>query len=253
MLCVCIALSWLEPKMDDTRVTVMDVGQGQSVLLQHGGKHYLVDCGGDHPGITADTVANFLMSQGVFQLDGLILTHYDSDHANGVVNLLTCVDTDRIYMPNRDDSNGIRENIESVHPRKIDLVSDITSIEIPGGMITLYPGKQLADDNETSVCVLFQPPNCDILITGDRSAAGERALMKETKLPKLELLIAGHHGSHLATSSDLLIATRPQAVAISVGANNRYGHPRDEMLERLEQFDCRIYRTDLQGTIIFRR
>jgi competence protein ComEC len=253
MLCVCIALSWLEPKMDDTRVTVIDVGQGQSVLLQHGGKHYLVDCGGDHPGITADTVANYLMSQGVFRLDGLILTHYDSDHANGVVNLLTCVDADRIYMPDRDDSNGIRESIESAYPTKIGLVSDITSIEISGGTITLYPGKQLADDNETSVCVLFQPPDCDILITGDRSAAGERALMKETKLPKLELLIAGHHGSHLATSSDLLIATRPQAVAISVGANNRYGHPRDEMLERLEQFDCRIYRTDLQGTIIFRR
>ena len=253
MLCVCIALSWLEPQMDHTRVSVIDVGQGQSVLLQHDGENYLVDCGGDHPGITADTVANFLMSQGVFRLDGLILTHYDSDHAGSVLNLLTCVDADRIYMPDRDDSNGIRESIESAHPMKICLISDITSIAIPGGNITLYPGKQLADDNETSVCVLFQPSDCDILITGDRSTAGERALMKQTKLPKLELLVAGHHGSHLATSSDLLNETRPQAVAISVGANNRYGHPRQEMLERLEQFGCRIYRTDLQGTIIFRR
>ena len=253
MLCICVALSWLEPKLDDTRVAVIDVGQGQSVLIQHGEKSYLVDCGGEHAGITADTVANFLLSQGIFRLDGVILTHYDADHAASVVNLLTCIDADRIYMPDRPDSNGLREEIELAHPEKICLVGDVSTLTIPQGKITLYPGNPVIDDNESSVCVLFQSQDCDILITGDRSASGERTLMKEIELPELELLLAGHHGSHLATSSDLLFETQPAAVAISVGANNRYGHPREELLERLQRFGCDVYRTDLQGTIIFRR
>jgi competence protein ComEC len=78
-------------------------------------------------------------------------------------------------------------------------------------------------------------------------------LLKEAQLPKMELLVAGHHGSHLATSLELLMATQPEVVAISVGADNRYGHPREELLDRLSRFGCEIYRTDLQGTIIFRR
>lgn len=239
--------------MDDTRVDVIDVGQGQSVLLQHGEKNYLVDCGGEHAGITADSIANFLMSQGIFRLDGIILTHYDFDHANSVVNLLSCVDADRIYMPDRADSNGIREQIELACPENICLVDDISVLHIPNGKITLYPGNPVIDDNESSVCVLFQTQDCDILITGDRSAAGERALMKQTQLPELELLVAGHHGSRLATSADLLFETQPAAVVISAGANNRYGHPGEEILERLARFGCDVYRTDLQGTIIFRR
>lgn len=252
-LCICIALSWLEPKLDDTRVSVIDVGQGQSVLFQQGEEHYLVDCGGSHAGITADTVANFLLSQGIFRLDGVILTHYDADHAGSLLDLLTCVDTDSIYMPDVYDSNGIRESIEAAYPESICLIEETTQVYIGSGKFTLYPAESAQDDNESSICVLFQTRNCDILVTGDRSSAGERALLKQTTLPELELLVAGHHGSHNATSLDLLYATRPKAVAISVGANNRYGHPRPEMLDRLSRFGCEVYRTDLQGTIIFRR
>ena len=253
MLCVCVALSWLEPRLDDTRVSVMDVGQGQSILLQHNGAYYLVDCGGEHAGITADTVANFLLSQGVFRLDGVILTHYDADHAGSVVNLLSSIDADHIYMPDNTDSNGIREEIEAAFPGSISLIAEDTQLELLNGKITLYPGKTGADDNESSMCVLFQPENCDILITGDRSSTGERALLRHTQLPKLEMLIAGHHGSHNATSFDLLVAAQPQIVAISVGENNLYGHPQQEMLERVSRFGCQVYRTDQQGTIIFRR
>ena len=76
--------------------------------------------------------------------------------------------------------------------------------------------------------------------------------MNQVKLPDLEILVAGHHGSKTSTSWELLYVTRPDAVIISVGANNRYGHPTWETLERLDLFGCGIYRTDLEGTIIFR-
>ena len=100
---------------------------------------------------------------------------------------------------------------------------------------------------------MFQAENCDILITGDRNSQGERKLLQTAELPDLEILIAGHHGSKNATSLDLLQATHPDIAMISVGANNRYGHPTTETLERLELYGCDIYRTDLNGTIIFRR
>ena len=252
VLAVCIALSWLTPKQDDTRISVINVGQGQSILLQNEDSYYLVDCGGTYADQTADTVANFLLSQGVFHLDGVILTHYDADHAGSILNLLTVVGTDRIHMPDVSDSNGIRESIEQAHGDKIEWVSNIKSWNLKGGNITLYPAKPGVNDNESSVCVLFQSGNCDILITGDRSSTGEHALLLEADIPRLELLIAGHHGSHSATSLELLASTQPDAVAISVGENNPYGHPSVELLDRLSRCGCRIYRTDLQGTIIFR-
>ena len=252
-LCVCVSLSWIEPRLDDTRVSVIDVGQGQSVYIQQGDARFLVDCGGEHTDITADTVANFLLSQGVFHLDGVILTHYDADHAGSVLNLLTSIDADRIYMPDLSDSNGIRQQIEATYRNKVQLISGITELPVNTGKFTLYPTESAANDNDSSVCVLFQVENCDILITGDRSAAGERELLRHTQLPALELLVVGHHGSNESTSLELLYATFPKIAVISVGENNRYGHPRPEVLDRLARFGCEVYRTDKQGTIIFRR
>ena len=74
----------------------------------------------------------------------------------------------------------------------------------------------------------------------------------ETQLPDLEILLAGHHGSRTSTSWELLNATRPEIVLISVGEDNRYGHPTQETLDRLDLFGCQVYRTDLEGTIILR-
>ena len=252
-LCLCIVLSWIEPRLDDTRVSVIDVGQGQSILIQQGDSRFLIDCGGAHAGITADTVANYLLSQGIFKLDGVILTHYDADHAGSILNLLNSVKTESIYLPDIFDSNGIREQIENTYSDQCCLISDITEVNADGGNFTLYPAETAANDNDSSVCVLFQTKNCDILITGDRSKAGERQLLQQTELPMLELLIVGHHGSNESTSLELLHTTCPRAAVISVGKNNRYGHPRQEVLDRLERFDCEIYRTDIHGTIVFRR
>ena len=252
-LCVCLTLSWIEPRMDDVRISVIDVGQGQSILLQSGKERYLVDCGSEEGEAAADITANFLLSQGIFRLDGIILTHYDTDHASGVTGLLESIRVDHLYLPDTVDSNGMRDKILAVAGEKINWIQNEGKIILDRGNITLYPGNSYTDDNESSVCVLFQSQNCDILITGDRNSQGERKLLKAAEIPDLEILIAGHHGSKHATSMELLQATRPELVIISVGANNRYGHPTVETLERLELYECEVYRTDLSGTIIFRR
>ena len=251
--CVIITLllsmtaTWLEPKTDDCRITVLDVGQGQCILLQSEGKTYVVDCGGSYDTDAANAAAETLLSQGIRRMDGLILTHGDRDHAGGVPFLLKRLPADIVFAPSYSkEENPLLAAVE------ISAILEETKICFGDTEITLFPSDIPDDDNEGSLAVLFRGGNCDILITGDRSSFGERLLMKQTQLPDLDILVAGHHGSGNATCDELLAATMPEIVVISVGENS-YGHPDEETLNRLEQFGCRIYRTDLDGTIVFRR
>ena len=249
-LVVAVGFSWLEPRLDNYRVSAVDVGQGQCLVLQNEGKYYVVDCGGDDGDDAAEKAIQFLRCQGVFRVDGLIITHYDEDHAGGADQFLSKVPTDTVYLPILDEENAIQNQLAEKYGSKIHWVVD--DLVLSGADITIYPSTQAKDSNESSLCILFQPENCDILITGDRSALGEQELMERTTLPDLEILIAGHHGSRTSTSWELLNATRPEVVIISVGADNSYGHPTQETLDRLDLFGCLVYRTDLEGTIILR-
>ena len=245
-----LACSWMEPRLDDYRVTAVDVGQGQCVVLQQDGKYYVVDCGGDSGDQAATRAIQLLFSQGVFRLDGVILTHYDADHAGGVEKLMRIVPTDALYLPVLDAENECKDTLSEQFADKIHWVTNDLPLE--GVDITIIPSDDTQDSNESSLCILFQPEDCDILITGDRSEEGELALMERVDLPDLEILFAGHHGSRTSTSWALLNETRPEIVIISVGEDNSYGHPTWETLERLELFGCEVYRTDLEGTVIFR-
>ena len=258
VLTVCIAAglvgavlcSYFEPRMDDYRVTAIDVGQGQCLLLQDAGKYYMVDCGGDSDDKAATEAAQLLLSQGIFRLDGFILTHYDADHAGGAENLLKIIPADTLYLPIQDGENKYRDALVRKYEDKIHWVQE--DLCLKDANLTIFASSDTEDSNESSLCILFQPENCDILITGDRSVEGEQALLEHTTLPDLEILIAGHHGSRTSTSWDLLNATKPEIVIISVGADNDYGHPSWETLERLGLFGCVVYRTDVEGTIILR-
>ena len=251
-LCGALFLSWMEPLRDDVRMTVLDVGQGQSIILQSEGKTFLVDCGGDNDEMTADLAAETLLSQGVFRLDGLILTHGDRDHAGGAANLLSRITTDVVMLPSTTGSE-LTDTLDESTDGQVIPVSKNYSISFGETEITVFGPTFAANGNENSLCVLFSGKNCDILITGDRGALGEQLLLAEGELPQVDVLIAGHHGSKSATSEELLTAVQAEIVIISVGEDNPYGHPSDAVLDRLEDFGCRVYRTDEEGTIIFRR
>lgn len=252
-LCVALMASWMQPRMDECRVTVLDVGQGQCILLQSEGKTFLVDCGGDSETQAADIAVKALLSQGVYHLDGVILTHYDADHAAGVSYLLGRVPADVLYLPNCTDADGTINAMRLAHSGYEIAVTQDICIDFGAANITLIPSRSNLSDNESGLCVLFQTENCDILITGDRSTAGERELIRHMDLPQLELLIVGHHGSKYSTGNALLTQTQPEVAIISVGADNQFGHPTQETLQRLQEAGCIIYRTDIHGTIIFRR
>lgn len=251
-LVLSVSASWFEPTLDHYRFTALDVGQGQCLLWQSDGKRYMVDCGGDYAIDAADSAAQLLLSQGVDHLDGLILTHYDTDHAGGVEYLLTRIDVETLYLPDVADEGTIRETLENLCPDRIVWVKDTLSVSYENSNINFYPSTGGKQGNESCLCVLFQRENCDILITGDRNVSGERALMEQTALPDIEVLVVGHHGSKYSAGLELLHKTRPEVAVISVGEKNSYGHPASETLNRLARYRCKILRTDIQKTIVIK-
>lgn len=252
-LCASLMAAWIEPLMDECRVTVLDVGQGQCVLLQSEGRSFLIDCGGDSATKSADLAAETLLSQGVSRLDGIVVTHFDADHAGGIPYLLTRIQVDKVFLPDVLDDDAVGLEIESHSDSKPIYVKDDLLLTFGQSKLTLFAPDSRNMGNESSMCVLFQTENCDILLTGDRGTLGEMMLLHKTQLPKLEALIAGHHGSANSTGDKLLAQTLPEYVLISVGKNNIYGHPADSLLERIQKYGAAVYRTDLNGTIVFRR
>lgn len=251
LLSFAILASYVEPYLDQYRFTALNVGQGQCLLLQSRGKNYIIDCGGDLPETAADEAAKALLSNGVTRLDGLVLTHYDADHANGALLLLQRVNVDTLYLPVTAEADQMQLFAES-YKEKIQWIRQDTQITDRNITITLFPAETTTSGNESSMCVLCQVQNCDILITGDRDATGERQLIQNHALPDLEVLVVGHHGSKTATSLELLSTTMPDIAIISVKENNRYGHPAQEVLDRLYLFDCIVLSTAEQGAVIIK-
>lgn len=252
LLAVCLSASYLEIRTDSFQVSVLDVGEGQCIHVHNRDGDYLIDCGGDSKSAAADTAAQYLLSKGIFRLDGLILTHYDADHAQGVPLLLSRISADTLYLPDTSDAGTVRQTLTADYGDQICWVKKKTAVSGENSLLTIIPAEGETEDNNSSLCILFQMENCDILITGDRSSAGEKELLAGFNLPQLDILVAGHHGAENATSFALLSQTKPRYAAISAGADGRYGHPAQATLDRLKFFKADIYRTDEQGTIVFR-
>lgn len=251
-LCISLSLACLEPRMDNYRVTVLDVGQGQCILIQSKDSCYMVDCGGFSDYAVADLAALTLRTEGISKIDGLILTHFDQDHAGNAESFLRQIRAEHIYIPAADIDHPIRRDLEYEYSGVLRNVRKTTILNCGVGQITIYPGEKGKEGNESSLCILFQAKDCDILITGDRNSDGERYLIDHEELPYIDVLIAGHHGAKSSTSLYLLQQLQPKTVVISVGEDNYYGHPDPVIIKRLENFACTIWRTDQDGTVVFR-
>lgn len=253
LLLVAMFVSWLEPRLYTTYATFLDVGQGQCIILQSGGRTFLVDCGGSSDTDAADEAAETLLSRGISRVDGIILTHYDRDHVGGVEYLLTRIRADYIYLPHMLDKSSVGDKIDEKAEKQSILVKEDLDVEFSSGKLRIFAPEAYDLGNESGICVLFQTENCDILITGDRGELGEMFLLHYHDLPEVDVLVAGHHGSAGSTSDRLLSKTKPDTVVISVSERNPYGHPSEALLDRLMLLECEIFRTDLHGTILCRR
>lgn len=252
-LCVALLASWAVPATNNVTLTVLDVGQGQSVILTAEGRTFLIDCGGDYDEDAADMAAETLLSQGIFRIDGVIVTHYDRDHAGGIAYFLSRIPVDKVFLPDTAQISSAKADIVSAAGNGAITVREDIRMQWEDCTLEIYAPVLSNSDNESGISVLFSGDNCDILITGDMNALGEALLLSGKKLPKLEALVVGHHGSRHSTGEKLLEATHPEHAFISVGKDNSYGHPAQEVLDRLAKYGCEVHRTDEEGTIVFRR
>ena len=211
----------------------------------------VIDCGGQEDA-SGETAARFLLARGVTQVDRLILTHFDADHCNGVRQLLRRVRVKTLYVPDVSPESNLRTKILFAAAQAGAEIRFVTNdLTLPDGMRMFAPTGS-AEESNTGLCVLAADEKYDILVTGDLSEQAEYRLLSTHALPRAAVLVAGHHGAATSTSEALLRAIRPEAVLISVGADNRFGHPADETLRRIEKAGAAVFRTDLSGTITIR-
>ena len=253
-LCAALMLSRASLLSPPLSITMLDVGQGQSILLCSGGRTALIDCGGSKDN-AGDIAADYLQSLGISHLDLLVLTHCHSDHANGVPELFARLDISAMVLPDlREDESPYRAEILSLARESgtaVTLLDNNRTLSFGESQLNLYAPLGGGGVNEEGLFVVATCDDFDFLITGDANTFVESLLLKYGALPDIEVLAAGHHGSKNSTSEFLLDTVKPETCLISVGYNT-YGHPADETLSRLTERDIDIYRTDRMGHLTVR-
>lgn len=250
-LLFCIGLPTVD--LSDFRFTAMDVGQGQCTVFQSRDVTVVIDCGGDMGEEGGELLARKLLTEGDGQVDFLVLTHYDLDHSCGVTQLMDRVEVSYLLLPDTDQDSPERQAIlqkAAEQQTQLLFVREEVNITFDSVSICLYPPAE--DAKNASLSALMSYEDYDILITGDMDGASEQQLLKDYSFPDIEVLIAGHHGSKFSTCQELLDATRPETVLICVGENT-YGHPTQEVLDRVASIGAAVYRTDLHGEITITR
>ncbi|HEX8176577.1 MAG TPA: ComEC/Rec2 family competence protein [Pyrinomonadaceae bacterium] len=250
------------PSGDELQVHVLDIGQGDSILIiAPGGKTVLVDAG--VPG-SGKVVVDAMKRYGLNQIDLLVATHAHADHIGGAdeviraTKVLSVLDS---QVPNathnyEDFLKAIKESgakyVGASPGQKFDLGGN-AQLTVLAPIKPFFTKDQLRsganEPNANSVVTRLDYGDFSMLLTGDAEAETESRMMKAGANVKAKVLKVGHHGSRYASSEEFLRAGGFEAALISNGEDNRYGHPSQEALDRLKAMGIKIYRTDLQGEI----
>ncbi|QFT89923.1 ComEC family competence protein [Bacillus sp. THAF10] len=252
------------------KVIVVDIGQGDAIYisLPYNQGKYLIDTGGTFPFQTEewkqrrkefnsgrDVLLPFLRAEGVRKLDKLILTHGDYDHIGNVDSLWGEVDMEALVVPKGFGASDLEaEILQEASKRNVaihEAIPDEGWERKGGSFLFLHPEREYENKNNASIVILAELGGLTWLFTGDIEEEGETDLLRHYPLLKADVLKAGHHGSKTSTNESFVNHIKPQVNIISAGRNNRFGHPHQEVLERLQQINSKIYRTDVHGAIIF--
>ncbi|MBE6902317.1 MAG: MBL fold metallo-hydrolase [Ruminococcaceae bacterium] len=245
-------------EQDEIAVHFIDVGQGDCTLIKTPDKNMLIDCG---ERTEAATVVAYLRDFGVTRLDYVLVSHQHSDHMGGMAQILRSFEIGEFIMPEIPEdmiptADFYSDTLDVIEQKGIDAVYAEVGREIAlseGTVLQLIGpvGSDYDDLNSYSVVARLVSGNYSFLFTGDMEKDAEREMTDAWIDIKADVLKVAHHGSSTSSSDEFIWRVRPEYAVFSVGRDNSYGHPTDEVIERIMATGCEMLTTMQYGDIVF--
>ena len=240
-------------------ITYIDVGQGDSIFIKfpNDKSNILIDTGGKvtygnlkNNYSVGKNIVDYLKSMGIRKLDYLIITHGDFDHMGDSLYLIDKFKVENVIF-NCGEFNALeKELIKKLNKRKVNYCSCIKELNIGKYKLDFLNTKVYDNENDNSNVIYTELNGYKFMFMGDAGIEKEKDILDKYNLANIDVLKVGHHGSKTSSSKGFIDEIDPKYGVISVGKNNRYGHPNKEVLNNLD--NSKIYRTDQDGSIMFK-
>lgn len=231
-------------------VSFIDVGQADSVLIRNGNYNMLIDAGNNEDG---EKLVNYFKSLGIEEFTYVFATHPHEDHIGGMDDIINNFKIDNYYMSNKlSTTKTFMDVLDALDGRnlKYTVPNKGDTLKLGDANIkVIYPGDDKSNINDSSIVLKITYGKNSFLLTGDATSNVERKIYNEDI--KSDVLKVAHHGSSYSSTDVFLDKVKPYYAVISVGKNNIYNHPSNKTLEKLNKRNIKVYRTDLDGTIVF--
>ena len=246
-------------------ITILDVGQGDCIFIKMPDNqgNILIDTGGKvelpkeewkksqkDNSLSKKNIIPYLKSTGITKLEYLVISHGDYDHMGEAINLVNNFKVEKIIF-NCGEFNELEQDlIKVLDKKKIPYYSCIKELNIDDNKLYFLNNKDYGNENDNSSVIYTELNNHKFLFMGDVGVEVEEDLIQKYNLKDIDVLKVGHHGSKTSSSQSFIDEINPKYSIISVGKNNRYGHPNKEVINNLD--NSKIYRTDENGSIMFK-
>ena len=252
-ICVIVSITFIYfSRSNSSFVNYIDVGQGDSILIKNQNNTILIDTGGNaqtnyH---VSDKTITYLKSICIKKINYLILSHGDYDHMGEAINLVNNFKVEEVIF-NCGSYESLEKNlIKVLNKKKIKYYSCIKELNIDKNKLYFLQTKEYDNENDNSNVIFTELNGYKFMLMGDAGIDKERDILDKYNISNIDVLKVGHHGSKTSSSKEFINETNPKYSIISVGKNNRYGHPNKEAIDNLK--NSKIYRTDQDGSIVFK-